>query len=114
MITSQQLIEAGYNRSISHGSKQFTNVLYQKRFDDEHGKRYFINVWEWDNRDFFKKRGYKSALDNDFSYQAESQFTYGYGTVFNIELLANDSIKQIEAFFAETWDRLGCAYYETF
>jgi hypothetical protein len=107
MITADQLLATGYRKSICDGSKQFTNVLYQKRIDDECGKRYFINVWEWDNR-------MHVGVPNDFSYQAEGQFKDGCDNTFNIELLTNDSIEQVEAFFADTWERLGYAHYEMF
>jgi len=110
MITATQLEAAGYRHSVCRGSKQFTDVLYQKRFDDCYGKRYFVNVWEWDNRSHQQK----CPTMPDFSYQADGQFVDAQHRTFNVELLTNESIERIEDFFKTVWSTLGCQYYERF
>jgi hypothetical protein len=110
MITTQQLIDAGYRKYTGQTEKQFSNVMYQKRVDDELGKKYFINVSEWDNHEY--RLRYSDMLD--FSYEAGAQLTDDLGTVFNVELLCPDNIKSVEAFFEGLWVSKRCEYYEKF
>jgi len=112
MITADQLIAAGYRKSKSPGSKQFTDILYQKRIDDTNGKKYFINIWEWDNREH-KRRNPELPM-NDFSYQADAQMTDRHGSTFNMEMLSPESVERVEAFMESTWRLLECEYYEEF
>ena len=49
MITQEQLRQAGYKPFTQRNLKEYTNSFWQKRFDDEKGKKYFITVAEYDN-----------------------------------------------------------------
>lgn len=52
MITPEALLAAGYLRSRSgpHSAHPYASALYQKRFEDEGGTRYFINFWQYTER----------------------------------------------------------------
>ena len=110
MITAQQLIDSGYRKYSGQTGKQFSNVTYQKRVDDELGKKYFINISEWDNHEH--KLRYSGMLD--FSYEADAQLTDALGQVFNVELLSPADIWLVEAFFEGLWVSKRCEYYEKF
>lgn len=109
MITSKDLIEAGYKPFKQKNVKNYTEQGYQKRFGDTKGKRYFITVWEYDNRN------YQDRVPNlpDFGYSPESQFECN-GVTFNVETIGQNSVEQMEAFFEEMWKSMMCDYYERF
>lgn len=108
MLTKEQLIAAGYKPFIQRNLKEFTNSFYQKRFDDENGKKYFITVAEYDNSKY-------QHLHNlpEFSYQPDSQLVSN-GITFNVDMLNPESIQQMEELFEKMWYNLGCEYYELF
>lgn len=106
MITKEALLAAGY-KPFKSRLKQYTDQGYQKRFDDEHGKRYFITVWEYDNRPF----KHNCPQLNDFNYAPDSQFEIGT-IAFNVEMLTPESVEEMEAFFERIWVQMGCDYYE--
>ena len=83
-ITRESLLEHGYKPFTQKNLKEYTDQHYQKRFDDTHGKKYFITVSEWANKeyqDIFKIE--------DFSYEASGQFTDSARATFNVEMLSH-------------------------
>lgn len=109
MLTNNDLIAAGYKPFTQRNLKEFTNSFYQKRFDDENGKKYFITVAEYDNSKYLKE--YINL--SEFSYEADCQFVSN-GVTFNVDMLNPESIQQMEEFFEKMWYNLGCEYYELF
>lgn len=107
MLTKETLLAAGY-KPFKSRVKQYTDQGYQKRFDDEHGKRYFITVWEYDNRPY----KHNCPQLNDFNYAPESQFEIGT-IAFNVEMITPESVEEMEAFFERMWMSMNCDYYET-
>lgn len=106
MLTKEALLAAGY-KPFKSKHKQYTDQGYQKSFDDEQGKRYFITVWEYDNTP------YKHTCPqlNDFNYAPDSQFEIGT-IAFNVEMITPESVEEMEAFFERMWVQMGCDYYE--
>lgn len=111
MITATQLESAGYQKYPAL-FKQYATCLWQKCFDDSEGKKYFIQLYEYDNREWNKK--HPNMAFKDFAYSSEVKFKDGYGNTFNVECLTNDSIEQVEEFFERVWVNCGCEYYELF
>ena len=107
MITKEALLAAGYRPFKQKNIKEFTNSFYQKRFDDEKGKRYFITIGEYDYRKYLDRI---PALP-DFSYSPDGQFKSN-GVAFEIEMLTPESVEQMEAFFERMWADMKCDYYE--
>lgn len=107
MITSDQLLSAGYKPFTQRNLKQYTTQFYQKRFDSSVGKKYFITIAEYANKE------YQDRIPElpDFSYAPDSQFEAN-GVTFNVEMLQPESIEQMEKFFEDIWLRMGCDYYE--
>lgn len=110
MITATQLESVGY-RKYPNRLKQYARGMYQKRFDDTEGQKYFINFYEYDNR---KDGRHLHPIMNIFSYSSSAQFNDRHGNTFNVECLTNDSIESVEAFFERVWRQLDCEYYELF
>ncbi len=108
MITREQLLEAGYKQyQVYH--KEFTKIGYQKLFEDERSKKYYITLYEYDNR------RWKSAERQmpDFSYAPDSQFQSN-GTTFNVQTLcdASKTVQDVQEFYERLWVSIGCDYYK--
>ena len=107
---------------IAKGYKQFKSTIkpladfgLQKRFDDENGKRYFITVWVYDNSAYMDRYEGWSM----WSFQPDVQFKMEDGTTFDVVYHHTNntqwgvtSIDDVEAFFYNMWEKLGCQYYE--
>ena len=104
MITKEQLIAAGYKPFMQRNIKEYTESFYQKRFDDDKGKKYFITIAEYDFISY-------PQVPYDFIYQPEGQFTSN-GVTFDVTMLGPETVEQMEQFFEKMWYNLGCDYYE--
>lgn len=119
MLTIEQLEKAGYKR-YSDNTKRTQNCVndpykgtWQKRFDDERGKKYFINIAMWNFWDSDFKNSYMG--DNGPDFQAYTQFNGDNDFTFNVELLHNAGrdLKAIEMWFEKMWVEIGDSnYYE--
>ena len=109
MLSPEILLSAGYknfhDRMSADKLGEWYRASYQKRVSDETGTRYFITI----------RHGVMPAMSGQPSrefFTPENQFAKG-GTTFNIEMLHHDeSLEQVEAFFAEMWATLRLDYYE--
>lgn len=103
-ITVQKLLDAGY--------KQYKGVLdetlYQKPVRDEHGTRYHVTF-----RHGILPANPGIVGDTRRPYFAPTeQFTIGK-MVFNVEVVRlEETIEEIEAFYADVWTKLGADYYQ--
>ena len=117
MLTVQLLEKAGYKyfRDSTKPSPLCFNDPYkgtwQKRFDDEKGKKYFINIemWHFADSDFADRyKGVAPSFTSNTQFRSEEQ-------TFNIELFHEESrtLEQIEAWFENVWKTVAnSAYYE--
>jgi hypothetical protein len=110
MIISQENLEkAGYKRYLNTINKQQHNYLesYEKRFDAERGKKYFIHIDCWDMQEFIPSR---KGLD----FSPKAQFITDKDETFNVEYFAREdtTIEKMEAFFEKIWNSMNCQYYE--
>lgn len=86
MIDSAAIEAAGYKRWNQAGAWSGTDIFYQKRVRDGNGDtKYFINVLEYDWRDFGHNTPFK-----DFSYVVKVQFSDSEEHCINIELSCCD------------------------
>lgn len=109
VITPDILLKAGYRPfkdwSKAQSLKESHKGSYQKRFDDEHGKKYFIN---------FTHTHFLFPETDIEHMNASTQFDRGE-KVFNIENFDNDqTLEEVEAFFEELFVKLELDYYETY
>ena len=101
MITAETLINSGY-RKYPATWRPYASAVYQKRVDDEHGKKYFVNVYE-----------YAGTMSSPkYSYEGDAQFVDGYGNTFNVQLLHPESVEQVDEFFERIFVSLKCEHYE--
>lgn len=107
-MTEQDLIRAGFKEFVfSKVLHPYADKMFQKRYFDEKGIKYFITVSQFD---FSKVVGYKGET---FRYTFENQFILPDGERINVEsVFSNDSIQMAEEKFEEIWTKLNCQYYE--
>jgi hypothetical protein len=99
---------------INHGYRQFpvneflnphavANYQLLVQHGTERNKLYFITVFE-----------YKRHLDGEpvvATFQAECQFTNENGGTFNVSLFDWDTVKELNAFFANVYHNMNCRPY---
>ena len=113
MLTIQDWLDAGYKRYDNHTYKN-ADFLLQKRFDDEAGKKYYIDVWVYEH----SKHAYYSrnpALP-PVSFQPEVQFQRGEKMTMNMAFIMNQdsTIAEIEQEVEGFWLFLEKPYCEKY
>lgn len=106
-------IAAGYKEWKSKQNMLFkmTEILMQKCIEDSIGKRYFIDIYVYDNKEMKRTEGYENMPD--FSFMPEVQFRDENGeSIMNCTCMGRkDSIEDIEKFFHDVWFYLDYGYY---
>lgn len=107
-ITYTTLEAAGYRRWNSKGLRQYATCLWQKRFRDERGTKYFIDIYEYDNADM------PWHPQKDIVYEPEVSFKLPDDQEMRVSLHARreGTIEEIEAFFEKMFQSMGCLHYE--
>lgn len=116
----QNMIDSGYKVFKS----SFKSALrgFQKKFIDDHGIKYFITIWHYNHFEQLER----PDVPNRNTYTADTQFRFTKGTVestCNIEYWGfiepiKDSkiglltLKDIEIFFENAFNKLKPEYYE--
>ena len=95
-MDKQRLINAGYREF----KDPLNNSDYgmQKRFRDEKGTKYFINVYAYSH----------NGVE---SFQPEIQYSEGKNPTMNVTLFSED-LNVIEGMFEALWNFLDKPYYE--
>ena len=88
------------------------SLLGEKRFDDDFGKKYFIDVLKWshdyvpvDRRDKWWK---------PFTYHYETQITmFEDAKALNLEFFSDWTLEEVEKYMEDLFDKMNLNYYET-
>jgi len=101
---TEQLISAGYKKHKDY----FKYIMfYQKRVDDDQGKKYFVNVYEYD---FSNYPNYK---DNPkVIYEVHLDFVDKQNEPIRIQFAASDNLNEIEERCEHLFNVLECQHYE--
>ena len=91
---------------------RWVSCCWQKRFDDERGKKYFIDINEYDNAEM-KLRMSRPEDAPDYSYEYEMQM-YAKGThdAVNLTFLSSWTLDRVEEFVEKLWATGEFDYYE--
>lgn len=112
MTDDRYLLERGYKE---YNPTRFDNnsivARFQKRFDDDFGKKYFINVAKWSNDYVPENR--RNEWWEPFSYEYEVQVEMHDGDALNLNFFSSWSIEQVENFMEEFFDKMKPNYYES-
>lgn len=106
----EQLIERGYTKYKPSCFDKDVECVFQKRFDDEKGKRYFLDVKMYPAFSHpYTKQVYGPCFEiSSQMYQA------GTHSAVNLECLSEWGIDQAESFFEKLFQTGMFDYYEVF
>lgn len=109
-MKGQDLLQAGYKRTTNTGEHVVapgSQALWQKRVDDDYGKRYYINFYEYDVSSF---------RPDPLSYECRIQFHRGLEdeqTISTTVSLPKDAtVADYEAFVEELFVSMGFNHYD--
>ena len=115
-MTDKYLIERGYEQypPISSFYSDYIVAMFQKRFDDDFGKKYFINVLKW-SHDYIPENR-RDEWWQPYSYEYEIQITmsnddngidlkfHSSWTLEEVEYFMEDYFKKMKPNYYEDWD----------
>lgn len=107
----KELKNNGYNEFTPPDfMNKFKDLLhaFQKRFDDEIGKKFFIDIY------IYNELIHPHTKESfGFAVEASTQLTFTEKEYpVNIELFAGWDIKEIESKVQEIWEKCNANYYE--
>jgi len=112
LVNKENLLNAGYKIYTSPISKNESHYVesFEKRFEDEQGKKYFIHLDCWDLRKLVK-------FKEDVDFGAKVQFDNDKGETFDVSYFITSgrtTIEEVERFFENMWVKMECSYYENY
>jgi hypothetical protein len=113
-ITEELLKKAGYKEFHSNWKNSDCYIKsFQKRFDDELGKKYFITLDMYD----YSKRVLEYTFDCDSQMYIErdkKDGEYKNEITFNVNYFVDcySTIEEMEQFFEKIWLTMSCRHYE--
>lgn len=113
-INPEVLKESGYKSFNDRMKEQNSWYIgsWQKRYDDENGRMYFINFTFFDKH---KDENLKNVFkDSRFSWEADMQFnSIEEDMTINMSIFSSQkSLEQIEAFVLKMFKKMNFQYYE--
>lgn len=106
---------------LKHGYKEYPPTpfdrdsivkRFQKRFDDNNGKKYFIDVVKWAH--YFVPPDRRDEHWKPFGYEYETHITmYEDEKPINIKFFSNWELEDVENFMENFFEKIKPNYYET-
>lgn len=112
-ITDEYLLERGYKqyKPTPVLDSDLVVAKFQKRFDDDFGKKYFIDVVKW-SHDFVPEY-HRDKWWKPFTYSYEVYTTmFENEDAMKIEFYSSWSLEQVEEFMEDFFDKMKPNYYE--
>lgn len=111
-IKPEQWLEAGYRRYYGYNPR-YADYLFQKKFKDDVGVKYFIECYVYE----YNKSEWKShSVFGNTGYQLE-MYTVVNGNVVYVTISPKDefySIEELEQWFEQMWIATGSNYTEKY
>lgn len=111
-MTDEYILKKGYKqyKSTSYDN-EYIVAMFQKRFDDEYGKKYFINVLKWSN-DFMPVER-RDVCWQPYSYEYKVQVSiYEEQNPINLHFFSNWTLDRVEEFMADFFKKMCINHYE--
>ena len=111
-MNDECLLERGYKKYNPTPFDSCSVVArFQKRFDDEYGIKYFIDILKWSN-DYIPKEN-RDKWYKPFTYNYEIQFTVSEEEKsLNMEFFPTWTIEEVENFAEEMFLKMQLNHYE--
>lgn len=112
-MNDEYLLERGYKQyAPTPFDSDITVARFQKRFDDNIGKKYFINVIKnsWD----YVPENRRDKWWTPFTYEYEVQITmFEEEKPINFQFFSNWLLDEVEMFVENFFNKMKPNYYET-
>lgn len=112
-MTDKYILEKGYKQyePLKGLDNDYVVARFQKRFDDDFGKKYFINIIKW-SHDYIP-----ACRRNDwrtpFSYEYEIQFSmFESENALDLHLHSSWTLEEVEKFVENFFEKIKPNYYE--
>ena len=87
-------------------------LRFQKRYDDDFGKKYFIDILKWDNS--YVPANRRDKWWKPYSYTYETQITmFKDCKALNFEFFSDWTLEQVEKFMEDLFEKMKVNYYES-
>lgn len=109
-MTDEYILKKGY-KEFKPSPLTNENIVkaFQKRFDDDKGKKYFITIYKWDWCRFHREDM------PDYSYELETQlYKKDSHCPLNLTFFGGWTVDDVENHLEETWNSDIYDYYELF
>ncbi len=112
-MTDEYLIERGYKKypPVTAFYDKYIVAMFQKRFDDNFGKKYFINVLKW-SHDFIPAER-RDEWWEPFSYEYEVSMTmFEDDKGIDLKFHSSWAVEEVENFVEDFFKKMKPNYYE--
>lgn len=111
-MTDKYLIEHGYKKyEPTTIDNESVVARFQKRFDDDFGKKYFVDVIKWSNNYVPVNR--RDKWWKPFTYFYKTQITmFEDQKPLNFEFFSNWDLEEVEKFMGDLFEKMKPNYYE--
>lgn len=112
-MTDEYILEKGYKQyNATPYDNEYIVARFQKRFDDDFGKRYFINVLKW-SRNFVPVE-HRDKYWQPYAYEYEVQVSmYEDDNTINLHFYADWNLDKVEDFMENFFEKMNPNYYES-
>lgn len=113
VITDEYIKEHGFKE---YNPTRFDNdsviLRFQKRYDDDFGKKYFIDILKWDNS--YVPADRRDKWWKPYLYTYETQITmFKDCKAMNFEFFSDWTLEQVEKFMEDLFEKMKVNYYES-
>lgn len=113
-MTDEYILEKGYKQYSPTPvlDNEYIVARFQKRFDDNFGKKYFINILKW-SRDYIPAE-HRDKYWTPYTYEYEVQVSmYEEDNTINLHFFADWTLDKVENFMMDFFDKMTPNYYES-
>lgn len=113
-MTDDFLLERGYKKyGRSIYDNDYVVTRFQKRFDDDFGKKYFINIIKISNN-FVPEHLRRKEGWEPYTYSYEVQVTQSASeNALNLEFYPDWKLEDVEEFMESMFEKMKLNYYES-
>lgn len=112
LMTNEYLEEKGYHKyQPTVLDNEHIVARFQKRFDDDIGKKYFIDIIRWSNEYIPESR--RGDWWTPYTYEYETQVTMPNEKPLNLHFFCHWTLEEVEKYMEEFFEKMKPNYYET-
>ena len=112
-MTDEYLLKRGYKQypPVQVVDGDLVVARFQKRFDDDFGKKYFIDIKKWSHE--FVPQHQRNEWWEPFTYTYEVYTTMFSDEAMQIEFYSSWTLEQVEKFMEDFFEKMKPNYYES-